>query len=264
MDADRADYKRCTEILGSLGRRLFRLIASFLSGSVSRSVLVWPVFLAALFVAPALGQLGPEPLEKEWFGFVEAGLGIGRMDHGVDGRHEELFGVEVLRGGGEQDAFGLRGGIGRGIGNGIDALLYCGVTALTPGLFFDNHGPFIPPELTFSMTEILLGLEARQGLLRTGVGCGFYSGTVDLHPDEREGYEPGEPWEGELGRTIGPHILIGFVGSDSGCVGDASLTFMWRYVPLSLPTTPTGAPPETFAKHMIELHFSVGLSGYLF
>ena len=90
------------------------------------------VVLAAMAVSSASAQMEQDSLDKEWLGFVEIGLGIGRMDHTVDGMQEELFGVDVLRKGGEQDAFGFRAGIGRELGGDIVTVLYGGYTALTP------------------------------------------------------------------------------------------------------------------------------------
>ncbi len=222
---------------------------------------------AVLFAAAAVCAAGP-PAEDttsglEWCGFMEAGIGIGRMDRTVDGRQEELFGVEVLRSGGEQDAFTLRAGFGRGFGDDILLMAYGGIASLPPGVFFDNHGPFIPPELTYSITEASLGLELRSGVFRTGAGCGIYSGVATLRPDQREGEEPGERWEGDLGVTAGPQMYVGFSGSAESCFADPGLGLVWRYIPVELPETPTGVTPEVYWRHMIELNASIQLFGYV-
>jgi hypothetical protein len=54
------------------------------------------------------------------------------------------------------------------------------------------------------------------------------------------------------------------VASDSSCLFNPGIDLIWRYVPIQLPETPTGVTPETYSKHMIELHISVQFSGLVF
>ena len=83
-------------------------------------------------------------------------------------------------------------------------------------------------------------------------------------PDQREGQEPGERWEGNLGNTIGPQLILGIAASDSSCLFGPCIDLVWRYVPIQLPETPTGVTPDSYSKHMIELHFSAQFAGFIF
>ena len=220
-------------------------------------------FLILLFASSASGDLYLVPERKDWLISFEGGLGIGNMDHTFSGMEMELFGVDTLRRGGEQDGIGIRAGLGKRMSHGLTPVVYGGMSTLFPGVFFDNHGPFIPPELCYMLKEKSLGLELRYSAVRAGVGYSFYSGTVSLHPDKREGAEEGEEWEGKLENTSGPHILFGFSNpvNDNISVG---VDLIWRSIRLQFPEAPTGVTPEEITRAMIEVRLSLQISTFAF
>lgn len=213
-------------------------------------------FLIILLVSSASAGYCREPDAKNWVISFEGGLGIGNMDHTYPGMEMELFGVDTLRRGGEQDGIGIRIVIGKRLSEDLTTAVYGGMSALFTGLFFDNHGPFIPPELCYSLKERSLGLEVRYSAVWAGAGYSFYSGTVQLYPDDLEGEAEGEIWEGKLGNTGGPHFQLGLLGPVNEKV-DAGVYYIWRNIPLKFLETPTGVVPEETSRRMSEIRFMV-------
>ncbi len=186
------------------------------------------LIFSALLIAQASAVSPPQEqaIDKRWLMSIEAGVGLGFMDHTLEeGLDEEWFDVDTLRNSSEQDGAGYRIAFGRRLSEATDLMLYGGGGVVFPGIIFDNHGPFIPPELTYMLNEKQLGLEFRYDVIRIGAGMSFYSGTVTLWPDEREGYEPGEKWEGDLANTAGLHLIAGA----STSIETASLKRFWRH-----------------------------------
>lgn len=202
--------------------------------------------------------------EKQWLLSIDVGLGLGFMDHTLDnGVEEDWFDLDTLRAAHEQDGAGYRLGFGRRISEDVSLLVYGGGSYLFPGILLDNHGPFIPPELTYLLKEIALGLEVKFDFIRMGVGCSFYSGTVSLWPDDREEAKRGEDWKGNLADGIGPHLIFGFT-SPTEKDFTAAIDLIWRDIPLDFPTTPTGIDPEEFSRSMIEIRTSLHVTANLF
>jgi len=199
---------------------------------------------------------------NDWLVFLEGGVGIGSMDRTVDGMETEWFGVDTLRAGGENDGVGFRLGIGKRVAENLTPVIYAGGSTLFSGLFFDNHGPFIPPELFYVIKEKAIGLELRYINIRIGGGYSFYSGDVTLCPDDREGAEPGEDWDGILGNTGGPHFIFGAFSQIEGFGWGGDLIF--RPIPIQFPETPTGVTPEEFTRDVIEFRISAQIALYLF
>lgn len=174
-----------------------------------------------------------------------------------------LFGVDSLRRGGEQDGAGFRAGFGRRITDNLSAVVYGGTSTLFPGIFFDNHGPFIPAEVLYTLTETSLGAEVRYDLARLGVGYSFYSGTASLHPEKEDGEPSGDEWEGELGDTGGPHLSLGISSCLDRTVG-AGIDLIWRSIALEFLETPTGVMPERIVRDMIEVRLSLQVMVFVF
>lgn len=222
---------------------------------------------ALLFMvhASAAGILPEQALDDRWLMSVEAGIGMGFMDHTLEqGLEDEWFDVDTLRDSSEQDGAGYRIAFGRRLSDSTDLMLYGGGGVVFPGLFFDNHGPFIPPELTYMLKEKQLGLEFRYSVIRIGAGISFYSGTVELRPDKREEYETGEEWEEDLANSSGLHLILGASIPTETKDLHASFSIIYRDIPLDFPETPTGVDPEVFHKTHIEVRGGILVDVWLF
>ncbi len=196
---------------------------------------------------------------------IEAGVGLGFMDHTLEqGQEEEWFDVDTLRDSSEQDGAGYRISFGRRFSETTSIMLYGGGGVVFPGIIFDNHGPFIPPELTYMLKEKQLGLEFRYDVIGIGAGISFYEGTVNLWPDEREGYEPGEEWEGDLAATAGLHLIAGASIPMETAGFTTNFSIIYRDIPLDFPATPTGVDPGVFHRSHIEARGGVRVDIGLF
>lgn len=225
------------------------------------------VFTLLLFSSASVSQpdagILPDQQEDQWFIGIEGGLGIGHLDRSFPGQEMEVFGVDTLRRGGEQDGAGIRAGIGRRITEDFSAVVYGGTSILFPGVFLDNHGPFIPSELLYTIAETSLGAEVHYRLARLGGGYSFYSGTASLRPDKREGAPSGDEWEGDLANTGGPHLVLGISSCRDRTVG-AGLDMIWRSIVLEFLETPTGVIPERITRDMIEVRLSLQIRAFVF
>jgi hypothetical protein len=203
--------------------------------------------------------------DKRWLMSIEAGIGLGFMDHTLEeGLREEWFDVDTLRDSSEQDGLGYRIAFGRRLSEDMDLMLYGGGGLVFPGVFFDNHGPFIPPELTYMLNEKQLGLEFRYDVVGIGAGISFYDGTVSLFPDKREEHEYGPEWEGDLANTMGFHLIAGASIPTETTSITTNFTIIYRDIPLDFPATPTGVDPEVFHRTHIEARGGVKLDMELF
>lgn len=195
---------------------------------------------------------------------IEAGIGIGLMNHTLDqGLEREWFEVDTLRASTEQDGVGYRIAFGRRLSDSTKLMLYGGGGVVFPGMFFDNHGPFIPWELLYTLKERQLGLEFRYRAVRIAAGISFYNGTVKLRPDQREGYQPGMEWEGDLENTAGLHLMLGALMPETSNLS-TSFSIIYRDIPLDFPTTPTGVDPEAFHRSHIEIRVGLQLNVEMF
>ena len=225
------------------------------------------VFCALLLMAQvsAADTFSEQIQDKRWIMSIEAGIGLGFMDHTLDqGQEEEWFDVDTLRDSSEQDAVGYRIAFGRRLSEETDLMIYGGGGFVFPGVFFDNHGPYIPPELTYMLKENQLGLEFRYDVIGIGAGISFYSGDVSLWPDKREEYEHGAEWEGDLANTAGLHLIAGVSIPTRTKNLKASFSIIYRDIPLDFPATPTGVDPEVFHRTHIEARGGIRVDVELF
>ncbi len=202
---------------------------------------------------------------KRWIMSIEAGIGMGFMDHTLDqGLEEEWFDVDTLRDSSEQDGVGYRIAFGRRLSEDTDLMLYGGGGLVFAGVFFDNHGPYIPPELTYMLNEKQLGLEFRYDVVGIGAGISFYDGTLSLFPDKREEYEYGAQWEADLANTMGFHLIAGASIPTEITSITINFSIIYRDIPLDFPVTPTGVDPEVFHRTHIEARGGIQVDVELF
>lgn len=144
--------------------------------------------------------------------FAEGALGFGRIRHDFNDDSQEQFGYD-FREGCEQNGAYLRLGLGKSFVS-YGGYLYGEIGHMSSGIaLFDNHGPYIPPEIRMSITELSIGLEFRSPLLRVRTGLGNYSGsaTVQADNDTTQVTNP-DSWKTDLAGGFGWHYAIGIAG----------------------------------------------------
>ncbi len=142
---------------------------------------------------------------------IEGALSYGGMKHNFNDDCQEQFGYN-FRDGCEQDGAYFRLGLGRGFGP-FGGYIYGEAGYFGPGVIFDNHGPFIPPEILMHVTELSMGLEFRAYMGRLRAGFGRYTGsvTVQLDYDTTQVINP-DSWNTDLAGGSGWHYAVGLVG----------------------------------------------------
>jgi hypothetical protein len=192
-----------------------------------------------------------------WKVYAELGVAIGRISNGFsDDAQMDQFG-EPLRHANEQDGIGIRAGFGRSMGI-FQASVYGGAAYLGSGALMDNHGPFIPAELRYSLGEFCYGVELRAWLFNFRIGRGSYSGSVELHAaDSTESASRDAAWETRLEDGRGMHLAAG-IGCPPGLPVYFNIEYCVRYIRHRLGETPTGAEPTEARPRMSEVRLAVG------
>jgi hypothetical protein len=144
--------------------------------------------------------------------FAEGAIGFGSISHDFNDDSQEQFGYS-FREGCEQNGAYLRLGIGKGFGS-YGGYLYGELGTLGSGFaIFDNHGPYIPPEIRMKITELSIGVEFRVPMLRVRTGLGNYSGSATVQEDDDTTLvaNPGA-YNTDLAGGSGWHYAIGLAG----------------------------------------------------
>ena len=192
------------------------------------------------------------PFEENGFAlFAEPALSIGGIQHTFHEDDIEQFGYHV-KAGCEQDGAYLRGGIGRHFGS-FSAFIYGEVGYLGPGALFDNHGPWILPEVLLKMSVLSAGLELRYLPVRLRFGCGSYGGTAEVDYDTT-GSGPTGSWSTDIEDGRGFHFGAGICMpvSESISVG---VEWVQHFIQLRLAQSGTGVEPTDHKATQYELRF---------
>ncbi len=183
--------------------------------------------------------------------FIEPALAVGGISHDFPDDDIEQFGYDV-KGGCEQDAIYLRLGLGRHFGR-FAAFAYGETGLISPGVLFDNHGPYILPEVLLRMNELSYGLELRYAPARIRLGLGNYGGTAEIDEDTL-GSVPTGSWETDIEDGHGFHYAAGVCGPVSRSF---SLGLEWsqHFVRLRLAESGTGAEPTEHEATVSQVRF---------
>ncbi|MBN1433548.1 formylglycine-generating enzyme family protein [Candidatus Fermentibacterales bacterium] len=175
-----------------------------------------------------------------WSVFVEAALAIGGIQHSFHEDDLEQFGYNV-QGGCEQDAGYLRAGLGRCFGS-FSAFGYGQVGHIGPGVLFDNHGPYILPEVLLRMNMLAGGIELRYFPVRARLGYGAYSGHAEVDEDTTGGPWPPGSWTTDIVDGRGWHYAVGVCGPVSRA-WEAGLEWSQHFIRIRLARSGTGVEP---------------------
>ncbi len=183
--------------------------------------------------------------------FAEPALSIGGIQHDFYKDDIEQFGYNV-KGGCEQDGAYLRGGIGKYFGP-FSAFAYGEVGYLGPGALFDNHGPWILPEVLLKMSVLSAGLEVRYVPVRLRFGYGSYDGSAEVDYDTT-GSGPTGSWNTDIVDGRGFHFGAGV------CIPvkeNISVGVEWvqHFIQLQLSQSGTGVEPTEHKATQYELRF---------
>ncbi len=188
--------------------------------------------------------------------FAEGALSIGGLRHNFNEDYQEQFGYN-FREGCEQDGAYFRLGVGRGFGA-YGGYLYGEVGYFGPGVIFDNHGPFIPPEILLRVTELSMGAELRAYLGRLRVGFGRYTGSakVQLDYDTTQVINP-DSWDTDLVGSSGWHYAVGLVGrTQKGLV--LGIEWIQHFFSVKLERNGLGTEPTEHDAKQSEFRFFAG------
>lgn len=190
-----------------------------------------------------------DPSEEHGFGvFAEPGLAIGGISHDFWRDEIEQFGYNFERGC-EQDAAYLRIGAGGHFGR-FATFLYGELGSINPGGIFDNHGPYILPEILLYMREISVGIELRYSYFKARAGIGSYSGFARID-EENPGGAPLPPgsWDTGISEGHGFHYAVG-AGRAIDETFSLGLEWVQHFITLTLNRSGTGVEPsEHEARH---------------
>lgn len=171
--------------------------------------------------------------------FAEGGLAVGGISHDFNDDAIQQFGYPV-KSGCEQDGASLRGGIGRYFSS-FGTFIYGELGYIGPGALFDNHGPWILPEVLLSMTEIAGGIEFRYHPARVRFGYGTYLGTATVDQDTVGSGSPGS-WSTDIQDGRGFHYAVGAQGPANEWL-DVGVEWFQHFITLKLAESNTGAEP---------------------
>lgn len=183
--------------------------------------------------------------------FGEAMLSVGVISHDFDDDDIEQFGYDV-KGGCEQDAAYFRAGIGKHFGL-FGAFAYGEVGYLGPGAIFDNHGPWILPEVLLRMNMLGAGIELRYGLFRGRLGYASYGGKAEIDEDTTGAFST-DSWTTDIDEGGGINYAIGLqLPIDENW--SAGLEWSQHFIDLRLAESGTGVIPTDHRARQSEIRF---------
>ncbi|MEN8207861.1 MAG: hypothetical protein ABFR50_01280 [Candidatus Fermentibacteria bacterium] len=193
-----------------------------------------------------------DQIEKSRFElFFEPALSIGGIQHDFYKDDIEQFGYNV-KGGCEQDGAYMRAGIGKHFGS-FSAFTYGEAGYLGPGALFDNHGPWILPEVLLKMSVFSAGLELRYLPVRLRFGYGGYGGSAEIDYDTT-GSGPTGSWSTDIVDGRGFHFGAGICGPVNENIS-VGVEWVQHFIQLRLAESGTGVEPTDHKATQYELRF---------
>jgi hypothetical protein len=191
--------------------------------------------------------------EHRWAVFVEPALSIGGISHTFSEDDIEQFGYDVGSSC-EQDGAYLRLGVGKHFGR-FAAFGYGEAGYIGPGSLFDNHGPWILPEVLLRMHEFSGGVELRYLIARARFSYGTYLGEADVDLDT-VGPMPSGSWTTDIldgtGYQIAAGVCVPVPGKENWAIG---LEWSQHFIDLRLGRSSTGAEPLMHEVNQYEVRF---------
>jgi formylglycine-generating enzyme required for sulfatase activity len=183
--------------------------------------------------------------------YAEPMLSLGRISHDFDDDDIQQFGYDV-KNGCEQDAAYLRIGFGKHFGR-FGVFAYGEAGHIGPGALFDNHGPWILPEVLLRMNLLGGGIELRYWVLRARLGYGSYSGEAEIDEDTT-GAVSTDSWRTDIEDGSGMNYAAGIM---LPLTENWSVGFEWsqHFIDLRLGKSGTGVVPTDHRARQSEVRF---------
>jgi len=193
-------------------------------------------------------------IENSWVVFAEAGLSIGGISKSFNENGIQQAGYSV-REGCESDGSYLRLGAGRQFDK-FGIFGYGEMGYIAPGFLFDNHGPWIAPEVLLRMVSLSGGVELRYSPVRIRAGYGSIIGHATINPEDSTGTD----WRTDIADASTYHVAAGIYMPFSKNMA-AGIEYVYQKIDLRLEEVPTGAEPmdESAVRHEIRTIFNIQL-----
>lgn len=186
--------------------------------------------------------------------FAEGALSVGGLGHTFNDDAIEQFGYDVDTGCEQDGAYLILGG-GRYFGR-FSTFIFGEIGRIAPGVLFDNHGPWIPPEVLLRMTMLAGGVELRYAPVRVRFGYGAYPGTAEIdndYSDSLQAFPPGS-WETGIEDATGWHYSVGYHQPIDENMS-AGIEWVQHFIDLRLEENGTEAVPTEQSAVQSEVRF---------